>query len=116
MRNVVVLYAAPIPVGHRVEVRWYTQVSSTLFGGSKETDRESEPVIVDLDTGIEFASDHAYTGGGVKRPDEPIELSEVVTAEPSSLLRGVVRACRVIHVRRFSELDVQTYLAIEPAG
>ncbi|KAB2886337.1 MAG: hypothetical protein F9K40_22125 [Kofleriaceae bacterium] len=114
MRNVLVLYAAPIPVGHRVELRWYTQVSSGLFGGSKETARELEPVIVDLDTGIEFASDHAYTGGGVKRPDEPVEISPVVTGEPSSVLRGTVRACRVIHVRRFSELDVQTYLSIEP--
>src|SRR5262245_29851142 len=108
MQNVLVLYAVPIPVGHRVEVRWYTQVSSKLFGGKQETAREFEPVIVDLDSGIEYASDHAYTSGGMKRPDEPVELSSVVTAEPSSVLRGTVRACRVIHVRRFSELDVQT--------
>lgn len=116
MRNVLVLYAAPIPVGHRVELRWYTQVSSGLFGGNKETAREFEPVVIDLETGIEYASDHAYTGGGVKRPDEPVELSPVVTAEPSAVLRGTVRACRVIHVRRFSDLDVQTYLTIEPEG
>ncbi len=113
-RDVLILYAAAIPVGHRVEVRWYTQVSSKLFGGTESTSRDHEPVIVDLDTGIEYASDHAYTGGGAKRPDEPIELSEGVTGEPSGVLRGTVRACRVIHVRRFSELDVQTYLTIEP--
>lgn len=114
MRDVVVLYAAPIPVGHRVEIRWYVQVSSRLFGGDKETPRDAEPVIVDLDTGIEFASDHAYTSGGMKRPDEPVDLSTTPTGEPSTILRGTVRTCRVIHVRRFSELDVQTYLSIEP--
>jgi len=114
MKEIVVLYALPIPVGHRVEVRWYTQMSSKLFGGRSETLREYEPVIVDLDTGIEFASDHAYTGGGVKRPDQPVEMSAVVTGEPASTLRGTVRACRVLHIRRFSEVDVQTYLSIEP--
>lgn len=114
MQEIVVLYAVPIPVGHRVEIRWHTQVSGKLFGGSKETAREFEPVIVDLESGIEYASDHAYTSGGIKRPDEPLEMSPVVTGEPSRVLRGTVRTCRVIHVRRFSELDVQTYLSIEP--
>ncbi|MCB9562209.1 MAG: hypothetical protein H6708_17530 [Kofleriaceae bacterium] len=116
MRTILVLYAVPIPVGHRVEVRWYTQVSGKLFGGSKETAREHEPVVVDLDTGIEFASDHAYSGPGLKRPDEPVEMSEGITGVPSTVLRGTVRACRVLHVRRFNELDVQTYLTIEPEG
>lgn len=114
MSELVVLYAVPIPVGHRVEVRWYTQISSPLFGGSRETARHHEPVIVDLETGIEYASDHAYTGGEVKRPDEPVELSPVLTGESSRVLRGTVRACRVMHIRRFSEIDVQTYLSIEP--
>ena len=114
MEELVVLYAVPIPVGHRVEVRWYAQVSSRLFGGTAETPREHEPQIVDLDTGIEYASDHAYAGGEGKRPDTPLELAPTITAAPGRVLRGVVRACRVIHVRRFSELDVQTYLTIEP--
>lgn len=114
MQNLVVLYAVPIPVGHRVEIRWYTHVSTKLFGGTNETERDAEPVIVDLDTGIEFASDHAYPSGGLKRPNEPVDVSSVITGEPSRVLRGKVRACRVIHVRRFSDLDVQTYLTIEP--
>ena len=113
MRDLVVIYAAPIPVGHRVEVRWYTQVSSRLFGGDKETPRDHEPVIVDLDTGIEFASDHAYTSGGMKHPDQPVDLSPTATADPSTILRGTVRACRVVHIRRFSELDVQTHFSID---
>jgi len=114
MEDILVLYAVPIPVGHRVEIRWYTQVSDSLFGKPKKTERDFEPVIVDLETGIEFASDHAYTGGGVKRSNEPVDISSVVTGEPGHVLRGTVRSCRVMHVRRFSELDVQTYLSIEP--
>ena len=48
MHELVVLYAVALPVGHRVEVRWYSQVASRLFGGTSETAREHEPVIVDL--------------------------------------------------------------------
>lgn len=114
MHELVVVYAVALPVGHRVEVRWYSQVSGRLFGGTTETPREHEPVIVDLDTGVEYASDHTYTGGGAKYFGTPLELSPTITAEPTRVLRGVVRACRVIQIRRFSELDVQTHLWIEP--
>ncbi len=116
MHELVVLYAVALPVGHRVEVRWYSQVASRLFGGTSETAREHEPVIVDLDTGVEYASDHAYAGGGAKAPDTPLALAETIPTAPTRVLRGVVRRCRVIHVRRFAELDVQTHLAIEPTG
>jgi hypothetical protein len=117
MHHIVVLYAAPIPVGHRVELRWYEQVSTGLLGGKNETAREHEPVLVDLDTGIEYASDHAYgQTDSMKRPDQPITVASQPVGEPVQILTGRVKACRVIHVRRYRDIDVQTDLLIDPAG
>lgn len=114
MRHVLVQYAAPIPVGHRVEVRWYARVSAGLFGGRDEETAEHQPIVVDLDTGIEYASDHAYEqDGGGKRFSEPIRLAGEPSGEIVEKVTGTVKACRVIHVRRYSELDVQTDLHIE---
>lgn len=114
--QIVVVYAVPIPVGHRVTVRWYRHESSGFLGGKKTKQREYEPVIVDHDTGIEWVSDFAHDGGdGMKRPDAPIAMSDtpasgfVVDREVS----GRVTACRVVHIRAYSEIDVQTHLEIE---
>jgi hypothetical protein len=121
-QNVIVIYAAPIPVGHRVDIRWYRRVSSGLLGGTKEERRDPEPVIVDLDTGIEYASDFALRSpdGGVKYPDRPIEVLDAPDKDAQLFARllGRVMACRVVHVRGFSDLDVQTHLVVEadPAG
>jgi hypothetical protein len=112
--RVVFVYAAPIPVGHRVEIRWIRRTSKGLFGGTSAEDRAAEPIVRDLDTGIEWVSDHAHVNeSGMKYPDQPIALSSEAVGETSHLLRGVVRACRVVHVRRFNDLDVQTELIVD---
>jgi hypothetical protein len=118
MHHIIVVYAAPIPVGHRVDIRWYTRTSTGLLGGKSEKMREHEPVITDLDTGIEYTSDHAHEVDGltVKSPDQPVAIAPQPTGQPFRRLLGHVRACRVVHIRRFQNLDVQTDLMIEPAG
>ena len=53
----------------------------------------------------------------MKRPDVPIGMADkpnagfVVDRE----VTGKVTACRVVHIRAYSELDVQTHLEIETA-
>jgi hypothetical protein len=114
--KVVVVYAVPIPVGHRITMRWYRHDSTGLFGGKKTKQRDYEPVIIDHDTGIEWMSDFAHDGGdGMKRPDTPIGMADVPNGgfEVEREIAGRVTACRVVHVRAYSEIDVQTHLEIE---
>jgi len=115
--QVVVTYAVPISVGHRVTVRWYRQESTGFLGGKKTKQRDFEPVITDHDTGIEWLSDFAHDGGdGMKTPDTPISISRTVNGgfELDREITGRVAACRVVHIRAYSDLDVQTHLEIEP--
>ena len=115
-QRIVVVYAAPIPVGHAVEVRWYARSTAGIFGTST-VERAAEPVIVDRVTGIEWVSDHAHAqADGIRVPDQPIALADAPSGEVIRSIRGVVRACRVVHVRRYSTPDVQTELCIELEG
>jgi hypothetical protein len=112
--RVLMVYAAPIPVGHRVELRRYVYEWKGLFGSGRE-DRPYEPIVYDLDTGIEYASDHAYEcTTSIKAPDQPVALAPAPRGQVVAVLRGVVRACRVLHLRRWQGFDVQTELDIEP--
>lgn len=114
--RVVVVYAVPIPVGHRVTVRWYRSATTGFFGGKKTTQRDYQPTIFDHDTGIEFVSDFAHDGGdGMKRPDTPIAMSATVNQgfEIDREIEGRVTTCRVVHIRAYSEIDVQTHFEIE---
>ena len=111
----IVMYAVPIPVGHRVVIRWYRSETKGLFG-KKAKERAYQPVITDLDTGIEYTSDFTHDGGdGMKRPDTPIAIADAVGATfvVEREVTGRVTACRVVHVRGYSELDVQTHLSID---
>ncbi len=115
MEHLVVLFAAAIPVGHRVEVTWYAPARNGLFSGAQRENRPAEPVIADLDTGVEYLSDFPIPSAGTKAPRSPVELQpEKRLSEPARVLRGVVRVCRVVTVRRFSEIDLQTHLSVEP--
>lgn len=114
MEKVTVMYGAPIPVGHRVERTWYELVEGGLF--SKKTRRwEHEPWNQDLDTGIEYVSDRMLGSTGVRHPDTPVSVGEAPSGKVARQLRGIVRACRVVTVTRYSEYGVQTALTIEPA-
>lgn len=117
MQKIVVIYQAAVPVGHRVEVVWYQRVTGGLFGESRQ-DRPHEPVITDLDTGIVYLSDRLLITPGFKRPKEPFDVSEGLSSESREVrrLRGVVRACRVITIRSFADVELQTELTVAPEG
>jgi hypothetical protein len=116
MERLVLVYAAPVPIGHHVEIQWYGVPKAGLFGGGRRDERPAEPVVTDLDTGVRYMTDFAVRTGGIKRPNEPLELDpERLLGEPVRTLRGVVRSCRVVTVRSFSEVDLQTHLSVELA-
>ena len=112
----VVIFQAPVPVGHRVELVWYDLHDAGFFGGTNRKTRPHEPVVTDLDTGIVYLSDRLLFSLGSKSPDTPLEVSEGLSesAKPVKHLRGIVRACRVVTIRSFADIDLQTELTIEP--
>ena len=116
MHRIVAVYAAPVPVGHRVEVTWFEEVTRGLGGGPPRIDqREHQPLIVDLDTGVRYETDWMLGASRRRSPDAPYEVGEVVRTElrEARRLEGVVRSCRVVTVRGFPEYDVQTLLEVE---
>ncbi|MDA0185270.1 hypothetical protein OJ997_33505 [Solirubrobacter phytolaccae] len=114
MESVVAIYSAPIPVGHRVEVHWYVAQTGGVLGPKTEQ-QDHQPLIKDLDTGIEYMGDWLLTHTGIKRPKRAIEVSEHLRheLEPVRVLVGTVRRCRVVTLA-WSEYDVQTHLDVEP--
>lgn len=113
MEHVVVMYQAPIPIGHQVEVVWYEIIESGLLG-KKSRSWPHEPLITDINTGIEYASERWLASIGVKHTGRPVDIGDELAAGARVLqrLRGYVRKCRVITVRGH-EYDVQTALSIE---
>lgn len=116
MVSVEVVYCAPVPVGHRLEVIYYRRPGTGGIFGSKPRSEPHQPLLRDLDTGIEYISDFALGSVGAKYPSQPLAVGDDVVAELEVERRivGKVRSCRVITVRGFSEFDVQTQLSIEP--
>jgi hypothetical protein len=112
----VVIFQAPVPVGHRVELAWYDIVDAGFFGGTNRQTRPHEPVVTDLDTGVVYLSDRLLDTGGAKAPHTPLQVSGDLStiAKPVKRLRGIVRACRVVTIRSFGDIDLQTELTIEP--
>jgi hypothetical protein len=114
--QLVVVYVAPIPVGHRVRCTWYEEVQRGLVPGQERTDeRPHQPILSDLDTGIVYASDWVFGAGRRPRPDAPYAVGDTLLTDrrPVRQVEGVVTGCRVITVRGYPELEVQTHLAIE---
>ena len=114
MESVVAIYPAAIPVGHRVEVHWYLASTDGVFGPKTE-EQPHQPLIKDLDTGIEYMGDWVLSHAGTKRAKRALEISEHLRheLEPTRVLIGTVRRCRVVTVA-WSEYDVQTHLDVEP--
>ena len=117
MEHVVVMYQAPIPIGHQVEIVWYEIIETGMLGGKKARSWPHEPLITDINTGVEYASERWLTSAGVKHAGRPVEISDELAdgARVLQRLKGVVRKCRVITVRGH-DYDVQTALSIEPDG
>src|SRR5512135_421097 len=49
-----VQFLAPVPVGHRVQVLRVRYWSTPIFGGPGSWTEDSQPVLVDLETGVAY--------------------------------------------------------------
>jgi hypothetical protein len=116
MEYVTCIYCAPIPVGHRVEVRWFEASSAGVFG-TKTASQPDMPLIKDLETGVEYLGDWLYNHNGTKRSKRALAIDEHIKKELQVVrtLVGTVSRCRVVTVA-WSEYDIQTHLDIEPAA
>ena len=56
MKVIDILFAAPIPRGHQVEVTWYAKMVTGLLSGKRLQEFPYHPVVRDLDTGIVYGS------------------------------------------------------------
>lgn len=114
--EIIAVYVAPIPVGHRVEVTWTEEVRRGLVPGQDRTDsRPAQPILRDLDTGVVYLSDWSVGPGRRRGPDLPHEVGVALLPDHrvARIVRGRVTACRVVTIRSTPVLDVQTHLTLE---
>ena len=114
--ELVVVYVAPIPIGHRVRITWHALKEAGLGGQVRTDDRPHQPWITDLDTGVEYRTDWAAPAERRRHQDQPYELSDALGMGISveRELTATVKACRVVTVRGYPDLEVQTHLTLDP--
>lgn len=120
MTTLDLLLFAPVPVGHRVRITWFTLEQKTVFS-TRSVERAHHPQVEDLDTGIVYAPLELFDRVSAARRatvDEPTATTAEVGphATTSRELTGTVKACRVgtHHYGTGSErlFKVQTTLTI----
>lgn len=116
MHQIVCAFAAPIPLGHRVECRWFTKQVSSMFGGSSQHPYPHEPLVIDLQTGIEYGTQLPWRAGSAKAQFQPLEVGPEPNPEVQATHRlvGVVRRCRLISLPQYERGAIQTHLDIQP--
>jgi hypothetical protein len=88
-------YLAAVPVGHRVELRYIEQKKEGLF--KSRTVAHEQPIVIDLDTGIEYGIDSLYEDrDGYRREIEPYPDEPGPGFALTRTLRGRVTRCRVL--------------------
>jgi hypothetical protein len=105
---------APIPVGHRIEVRTY-YVETGVFTKKREPDF-NRPLITDLDTGVVYSDANnfeniiAYRSGDRRKfPTRPR-----ADLQPHGLWRATVRECIVMSIGYGQSAYTQTTLVVDP--
>ncbi len=120
METIELLYAAPIPQGHRVRIRWYQEpeheygfMTDRIVGHHEMT---SEPVVEDLDTGVTYGPLRLF----LERDDEFVrgQINALGSGpsedyEPGRSLEGRVLSARVATSQGGEWHQVQTTLTIE---
>ena len=114
-KTITVVYNAPIPVGHKVKVQFFSRTKGILKKKSEE--QVHHPLITDEDTGIEYGSYWHYKNvmamsSGSYEPEEyPLKVLDEL--EQSEQYTGIVKKCRLL-TETFSDIwRVQTTLIIE---
>lgn len=88
-------YLVGVPVGHRVELRFYDQRKQGLLGTRPVS--HDDPVVVDLDSGIEYGPDWLYEDrDAYHREIRPYPDAPGPEFTRRSTLAGRVVRCRVI--------------------
>jgi hypothetical protein len=106
-RTFIALVAAPVPVGHRVEVR----VLVEKVGAFRRTEKE-HIVVTDLDTGVVYGPMDAFEPiSGIRVEPRPLPLTPRSDLAEASRTVGRVLACQVATMG-FSELWLQTTLVV----
>lgn len=105
----------PIPVGHRVELRFFLQDA----GGWKQrlVPCPTEPLVIDLDTGVEYGnwwhySDAAGVKGNCTPPNE-YPLAQRASLETFETVTGRVLSCRVLTEAMNTMYHAQTTLVLD---
>ena len=109
-----VLGMAPIPVGHRVEIRWYQELVATPLGGRQKRQEPQKPWIKDLDDGVIYAGHWLFVAGGVYGDRVNVGTRELrPTLELTRSLVGRVLSTQVVTVST-SDMTIETMLVVAP--
>jgi hypothetical protein len=118
VERIELLYPAPIPLGHRVEVTWYRRPELDFWGTESPSSGRKvpgEPALRDLDTGVLYGPDWIFAeriappSSIAPRPMALEAREGLVVAEQ---VTGRVRYCRVAY--QHGEWPLQTTLLVEP--
>jgi hypothetical protein len=120
MQTYELLILAPIPVGHRVELRWYRKLVTGLLSGQRYESMPAQPVVRDLDTGIVYGDFDVFWRHGpvMQIPyNAPTALEWEVLPEHQLEYQvvGRVAGCRIATHRLSPDFHFQTTLVVEPA-
>ncbi|KXS10587.1 hypothetical protein M427DRAFT_61950 [Gonapodya prolifera JEL478] len=110
------LYPCPIPIGHRVSVTVYSRPKNGLFGTKGRVTVDKEPVVVDLDTGVEYAPAWLYGYNGMTSASgmHGVGPNQLVGVKTEKVEQGVVRQCRIFtNVGGDLNQWMQTFLTTE---
>jgi hypothetical protein len=102
-------YLAPIPVGHAVRILSIHMWTTPVFGGAPHWEPTSDPVVVDVDTGVVYADapthKHIVPSPFGFDPQSGLAVAQVV--------EGRVTACTV-GSSGGERASVRTHLVVEP--
>ena len=107
----------PIPVGHEVEIRVFL-VDTAVFGSKLEPQLDS-PLVIDIDTGIQYGEQWIFKDSGDSNIGSlranPLPLGPRSDLKEHGRWRGRVTAARVAWIEGGSDRGFsQTALAITP--
>ena len=117
MQTYQLLFSAPIPVGHGVELRWYEREVVGILSGRRFERDDCRPLVKDLDTGITYGDFALFQHGSVLSfsQDHPTSLTD----EPHPRHRladrvvGRVVSCRIASHLTKDWSKFQTTLCVE---
>ena len=114
-KTITVPYIAPIPVGHRIELRFFNEEKG-VFKKHKELNA-SLPLIRDLDFGIEYGHidhyKHLVGFSAVPLPPHEYPLTPRTDLDWCEARIARVASCRVLTEAWADEYQAQTTLVVE---